>query len=163
MRPGLTYFPCMWDLAIRFLIYGALGWCLEVVFTGVCAIIWERDRAATGKTYLWMHPIYGLTALLLEFVHGALAAQSWLLRGLVYVLIIYAAEYSSGWLLKRLLGRCPWDYSGKGLNLSGLIRLDYAPAWFVAGLLFEPIRGLLGALLSSEDVRRLAASTMFHS
>ncbi len=153
----------MWDLVIRFLIYGALGWCLEVVFTGVSAVIWDRDRAATGKTYLWMHPIYGATALVLEFVHGAMSEQGWLLRGLIYVVIIYVAEFSSGWLLERLLGRCPWDYRGKGINIRGLVRLDYAPAWFVAGLLFEPVRGLLLALLTNPGVRELASQTVFRS
>ena len=67
----------MWDLVIRFLIYGALGWCLEVVFTGVSAVIWDRDRSATGKTYLWMHPIYGATALGLDgYIRGTLVVLS---------------------------------------------------------------------------------------
>ena len=133
----------------RFLVYGAMGWCFEVVFTGVCAALFEKDRAATGKTYLWMHPIYGVTALGLEAVHDRLSAIHWILRGLCYVVIIFAAEYASGMVLKRVLGKCPWDYAGKGLHVSGLIRLDYAPAWFVAGLLFEPLRGLVTAFVAA--------------
>ena len=42
----------------------------------------------------------------------------------------------TGWLLRKL-GVCPWDYSDAPLNIDGLIRLDYAPAWFAVGLLFE--------------------------
>lgn len=153
----------MLDLLIRFLIYGALGWCLEVIFTGVGSVVWQRDRSATSKTYLWMHPIYGATALLLEHVHVAVGAQIWIVRGLAYVVIIYAAEFLSGWLLKRLIGKCPWDYCGRGINIRGLVRLDYAPAWFVAGLAFEPVCGLLDALLTSPDVRQLASQTVFRT
>jgi hypothetical protein len=32
---------------------------------------------------------------------------------------------------------CPWDYSGRIWNVDGLIRLDFAPFWFAAGLIFE--------------------------
>ena len=47
----------LWTNAFfRFLIYGAVGWCIEVLFTGIAAAVFDRDRAATGKTYLWMHP-----------------------------------------------------------------------------------------------------------
>lgn len=34
---------------------------------------------------------------------------------------------------------CPWDYSGAKSNINGLIRLDYAPFWMAAGLIFEKI------------------------
>jgi uncharacterized membrane protein len=130
----------------RFLIYGALGWTLEVVFTGLWSIVRHRDRAATGKTYLWMHPIYGGTALLLERVHEVLAASLLAVRVAAYLGIIYLAEYVSGFLLRALLGRCPWDYSGRGLHLHGLIRLDYAPAWILVCLLFEPARAFAARL-----------------
>jgi len=38
---------------------------------------------------------------------------------------------------------CPWDYSNTPLNYRGLIRPDYAPLWFGAGLFFEKILGKL--------------------
>lgn len=126
----------------RFLLYGCAGWVLEVCFTGASSILFQRDRSATGKTYLWMHPIYGATALGLEYVHERLKHRPRALRALVYTGIIFGAEYSTGWLLRRVLGRCPWDYEKKGWSVKGLIRLDYAPAWYATGLLFEPVREL---------------------
>jgi hypothetical protein len=75
---------------LRFLIYGALGWCLEVAFTGVISVF-RRDPSATAKTYLWMHPIYGATALILERVHDSMAGAPWFARGFVYLAIIYDA------------------------------------------------------------------------
>ena len=32
-----------------------------------------------------------------------------------------------------------WDYSHTPFHYRGVIRLDYAPVWFVTGLLFEKI------------------------
>lgn len=130
----------------RFLLYGSAGWVLEVLFTGAGNAVLERDRAAPARTYLWMHPVYGLTALALERVRARLAKRPRAVRALAYTGVIYAAEYGSGWLLRRLLGRCPWDYADRGLNVHGLVRLDYAPAWYLAGLLFEPLHDRVLAL-----------------
>lgn len=132
----------------RFLIYGTLGWTLEILFTGSCAVVLHRDRAATGKTYLWMHPIYGGTALLLECVHELLASSVVMVRVLAYLSVIYVAEYLSGLVLRVVLGRCPWDYSDRGVHLHGLVRLDYAPVWALVCLLFEPARAFAARLTS---------------
>jgi uncharacterized membrane protein len=61
-----------------------------------------------------------------------------LLRGGVYAFLIYIAEYTSGVILKKF-GACPWDYSKAKLNYKGVIRFDYAPVWFLTGLLFEKL------------------------
>ena len=39
----------------------------------------------------------------------------------------------------REIGICPWDYSAARFQYRGIIRLDYAPLWFAAGLIFEKI------------------------
>lgn len=130
----------------RFLLYGCAGWVLEVCFTGTSSVLLERDRGATGKTYLWMHPIYGATALGLELLSRRLEFLPRPVRALAYTAVIFGAEYTTGWLLRRVLGRCPWDYEDRGWSVKGLIRLDYAPAWFATGLLFEPLRDALGQL-----------------
>jgi hypothetical protein len=113
---------------------------MEVCFTGVSAALFEHDRHGTAKTYLWMHPIYGATALGMEFLHDRLRFLPRPLRALAYTAVIFGAEFTTGWLLRKALGRCPWDYEQRGWSVKGLIRLDYAPFWYVAGLLFEPVR-----------------------
>lgn len=122
----------------RFLVYGFLGWGLEVLFTGAVSALFHKDRSATGKTYLWMHPIYGGAMIALEVLSRRLEKYP-ALRPLAYVPAIYAVEYCTGYALRRALGKCPWDYGKNGLNVHGLIRLDYAPAWLVAAYLFEPV------------------------
>jgi len=132
----------------RFLAYGALGWCLEVLFTGLSAVLFRHDRSATGQTYLWMLPIYGGAGLLLEAMHHALlgTGAGLVLRILAYVIVIYSVEAASGHALRRLLGRCPWDYGDARFGIRGLVRLDYAPFWALVGLLFEPVQAVLAAL-----------------
>lgn len=56
------------------------------------------------------------------------------------MVIIFTAEYISGSLL-RYFHMCPWDYTGAKASIQGLIRLDYAPAWFLTGLLMERLLG----------------------
>jgi len=126
---------------------------VEVCFTGMTAALFQRDSHATAKTYLWMHPIYGATALGLEFLHDRLRFLPRPLRALAYTAVIFGAEFATGWLLRRALGRCPWDYQQKGWSVKGLVRLDYFPFWYGAALAFEPVRdGLLH--ITSEALRQ---------
>lgn len=133
-------------MVLRFLIYGALGWCAEVVWSALTERISgkQRDWRLVGHTYLWMFPIYGLLAPLYEPVHNALRAQNFFLRGLAYLAGFWLIEFITGWLLRAATGKCPWDYSGlRGSLGGGLIALEYAPVWFAFGLLLEPLHDRL--------------------
>lgn len=125
----------------RYIIYGFIGWSVEIFWTGLGSFI-RGDIKLRGWTYLWMFPIYGM-AVLLEPIHNEIREWPLLLRGGVYTALIFSIEYLSGWLLKNTINICPWDYSNIPFSLNGFIRLDYAPAWFIAGLLFEKIHDLL--------------------
>jgi uncharacterized membrane protein len=142
----------------RYLLYGCLGWAMESFFTGAFSLA-GGDRNATSKSYLWMHPIYGGTGLLLEWLHDRLARWPLAARLAAYVGVIYAAEYTSGLALRKVIGRCPWDYGRNGVNLHGLIRLDYAPAWAAVALAFEPTREWLASRPSPLGIRDRQLST----
>lgn len=120
----------------NFIRCGLMGWCLEVFWTGLGSLL-SADRKMTATTSLIMFPIYGMAALF-KPVYRIIKNRNMLFRGGVYTICIFTAEYLSGSFL-RLLHMCPWDYSGSRFAIQGLIRLDYAPAWFVAGLLMERI------------------------
>lgn len=142
-------------MTANFIKCGVAGWCLEVVFTSVESIM-AQDWRLMGKTSLLMFPIYGMGALLgpvgkgidrwLTFTpEASLSPKDQIMRhGMIYMVLIFTAEYFSGaWLRSR--GMCPWDYTGRHTNINGLIRLDFAPLWFGAGLLFEQITKKKGA------------------
>lgn len=130
-----------------FLKCGAAGWCMEIIFTSLVSLA-SGDRRLVGKTSLFMFPIYGLGAFLGPFCRsldryllrpGKTDPADRLLRhGLRDMALIFTAEYVTGRLL-RSLKACPWDYTGCRFSVDGLIRLDFAPLWFGAGLLFERI------------------------
>ena len=40
-------------------------------------------------------------------------------------------------MLLRKKSICPWDYGRSKWNVDRVIRLDFAPYWFGAGLIFE--------------------------
>ena len=120
----------------NFIRCGLTGLFIEIFFTGMGALF-AHDYSMTGHSSILMFPIYG-SAALIGPVWRKLRSKPIVLRGLIYTICIYIAEYASGSLL-RALGICPWDYTGDPTNINGLIRLDFAPFWFVAGLIFERI------------------------
>ena len=84
-----------------------------------------------------MFPIYGMAAVIRPLAHILKGVPSFF-RGIIYSIGILAGEYVSGSFLKKH-GMCPWDYSKAKLNIHGVIRLDYAPLWMIAGLFFEKL------------------------
>lgn len=124
---------------------GLLGWFLEITFTALHAFR-RRDMRLPGTTSVWMFPIYGLAALLYPAAR-LMRRRNVLFRGLVYTGIIFTGEFLTGsWLRRRDL--CPWNYEHSKWNIGKVIRLDYAPCWFLTGLLFERL------LLENEDNAR---------
>jgi len=132
----------------RFCIYGLLGWCWEVLWTAITEKAWgkQRDWRLVGHSYLWMFPIYGLLAPIGEPIHNLMRPHFWVLRGLVYLMGIWLVEFITGWLLRKLAGKCPWDYSNFPGSIQGIITLEYAPVWFVFGLAFERVHDFLAKL-----------------
>lgn len=127
----------------NFLICGLCGWCLECFWTGLNSIKKHKDRTLSCHTSVWMFPIYGMAACLTP-ICTKLKNRNALIRGGVYAALIYLTEYTTGVILKKY-GACPWDYSKARLNVRGVIRFDYAPVWFLTGLIFEKLlnrRGL---------------------
>lgn len=120
----------------NFIHCGLLGWCLEITFTAFDSFR-KKDYRLSGATSIWMFPIYGLAALLSP-VCRLLRNQNFILRGTVYASLIFAGEFITGMYLRRQ-ECCPWNYEHSKWNLNSVIRLDYAPCWFFAGLLFEKL------------------------
>lgn len=119
-----------------FLRCGLIGWCMEILFTAV-GTLRSRDFTLKGCTSLWMFPIYGSVALLTPLFHSLKKKAVWI-RGSIYMFFFFLAEFFSGlFLQKKKL--CPWNYNRSKWNIHQIIRLDYAPLWFGAGLLFEQI------------------------
>ena len=118
---------------------------MEIIFTSLESIV-VKDMRLMGRTSLLMFPIYGMGAMLGPISRGI---DRWIgephlltwkdkfwRHGFSDMVLIFCAEYVTGAFL-RARNMCPWDYSGRLFNVDGLIRLDFAPCWFAAGLIFE--------------------------
>jgi uncharacterized membrane protein len=129
----------------RALAYGVLGWAMEVAFNGVRDGVERSSPRLIGHSYLWMLPIYGLSAYLFEPLHDALRRRPVWQRATAYAVGISAVEYAAGSALHKAIGVVPWDYTGHGPLVlpGGATRLDYAPLWGIAGLGLERVHDVL--------------------
>ncbi len=127
-RRGHTFF--------MMLFFAALGVTTEVVFTALTDFINNQPLCGKGRyvlaghTYVWMIFIYAAIPIIGHYVIERVLRYPLLLRLLFYTLLVYLVEFSSGFVLQQLTGRCPWQYTS-GWHIMGLIRLDYAPAWML--------------------------------
>lgn len=124
----------------RYVIYGLIGWNTEVIWTGLHSLM-VGDLRLSGFTNLWMFFIYGL-AVFLEPIHDIIGRWRWIVRGIIWVFVIWGIEYATGFILENIINLKPWVYKGP-YAIDGLIRLDYFPWWFAAGLIFEKIHKTL--------------------
>jgi uncharacterized membrane protein len=130
-------------MLIRYVLYGLGGWCGEVVFTALTDSFPKRDWRLVGTTYLWMFPIYGLLAILYEPVHDQIRDLALLARAVIWSIGFTAIELLTGWLITRVTGRCPWDYSDKRFAINAYIRWDFFPVWAIIGLALEGVHDFL--------------------
>lgn len=119
------------------LLVACVGVTMEIVFTALTERAHPGDWRLMGRSYVWMIPIYMMVYPGIAFLAPHVGSWPLAARGAFYVALIFAGEYASGWLIKKATGQVPWDYRGQKWAVHDLIRLDYAPAWFGAALVFE--------------------------
>ena len=132
------------QLLFLFITFAAFGVAHEVIWTSLDSIK-AKNLRLRGRSTLWMFPIYGSILFIIMLVQWLYADYSWWFRGIIYMVLILIWEYISGWTIRKLVGVAPWDYatdnpelgSNRKLNINGLVCLEYAPIWFVEGLMAE--------------------------
>ena len=125
----------------RLYFWGIHGIFAEIVFTGVWEFAVTGKLSLMGVSSLWSFFTYGLgTFLVAEPLHEILLSLKFniLTRCSVYVVVTFIWEFTIGAILSYF-GACPWDYTNFDYDVMGLITMEYAPAWFFAGLYFEMI------------------------
>lgn len=120
-------------------VFACIGIAFEVAFTAVSEFGERPNTRLEGRSYLWMAPVYALVPLFLDVLYPALRDVTLGGRLALYVCILFVVEYAAGALIRRMTGRCPWDYGDARWSIDGLIRLDYAPFWAGACWAFEAL------------------------
>ena len=111
-----------------------LGMTSEIFFTAFLALYTGKAInnkpliAMAGTTYVWMAFIYALIPILGFYGYHRVKHIPFYFRLPMYVVLLYAVEFTSGYLLRLITGSCPWEYT-TGWNVMGLIQLEYFPAW----------------------------------
>lgn len=125
-----------------FFLFGAAGICTEIFFTAFHQLFFafidggEPNWSLTGKSYVWMFPIYGSASVFLNLLMPYLRKYHVGFRLLFYPVGIFIVEYISGWLLDMATGKCPWEYHSP-YAIHGYINLAYTPLWMAFGLGLE--------------------------
>lgn len=115
-------------------VFASLGVTTEVVFTAFMNLINQTPLcgkpliALAGDSYVWMILVYALIPIIGHYGYDKIKKYNIILRLIIYVILIYIVEFTSGFILQKTLGSCPWHYDS-GWQIMGLIRLDFFPAW----------------------------------
>lgn len=126
----------------QLLFFACFGMTAEIFFVAFSNLISntpfcnEPLYSLTGKTYVWMFPIYALIPFLLRFIYSKIAQYPILLRLFIYAFIIFCVEFLSGFLLKQITGKCPWEYT-TGYHVCGFIQLEFTPFWMFFAFIIE--------------------------
>jgi uncharacterized membrane protein len=120
-----------------------IGITMEVIATSIMDFVKSRDPRLKGETYLWMLPVYAVVPSIYIFVQSTFPDINWVVKGLVYMLAFYLLEFIAGLLIKALVGVSPWNYKTYRFHYKEVICLEYAPVWFIYGIVGEKYFGFL--------------------
>lgn len=138
-----------------FLVMGCVGIAVEIFFTSIYDLVKSNftiGYALKGQSYVWMFPLYGLTALTFPPLIKLLDKFKWWGRALVKGVGILIIEYIAGFALQEITGSCPWEYK-EGYHLHGFIRFDYYPFWVLFAFGIERVIRFLHPKLSSLAIK----------
>ena len=110
---------------------------MEVVCTSIMDFIKLRDPRLKGETYLWMLPVYAAVPFIYVFIQSILPDLVWWQKGFVYMIAFYLLELIAGLIIKALVGVSPWNYKNYRFHFMEVICLEYAPVWFIYGIIGE--------------------------
>ena len=114
-----------------------IGITMEVVATSIMDFIKYRDPRLKGETYLWMLPVYAAVPYIYMFVTSTFIDSGWIVKGFIYMIAFYLLELLAGLIIKALVGVSPWNYKDYRFHFKEVICLEYAPVWFIYGVVGE--------------------------
>ncbi len=122
--------------------FSLIGLGMECLFTGVLDARkgWRAgDRRLHGYSSPWYIPICSLAPLILHTWGWRILPLHWAFRGFAWMVMIYVIEFTWMWCIRQMVGSSPSEesYWRSGRSFYGLVRWDFAPAWFAGGLVLE--------------------------
>jgi len=136
------------EIIFYFLLFGVIGISQEVIWRGLTNFQKKDDPTLMGTSSLWMFPIYGSVFFFILLGQTFFPNLNIFLRGLIYMTLILLWEYTTGFVIKKIAGKAPWNYSREKIkigrttektNLDGLICFSKAGVWYVESLIAEAL------------------------
>jgi hypothetical protein len=114
--------------------------------------VWDAPvRTLYGQASMWMFFVYGCIALFgVEPAYHHVKSLPWVVRGVLYTIVILSMECAAGWILRALTGYDIWYYEDGVLTILRYTSLAIAPAWFAVGLISESFIRLVDKLTRIE-------------
>ena len=72
--------------------------------------------------------------------------SGWIVKGFIYMIAFYLLELMAGLIIKALVGVSPWNYKDYRFHFKEVICLEYAPVWFIYGVVGEGYYEFLTAI-----------------
>ncbi len=119
----------LYTLFWYFVLYAALGWCVEVCF---CSIL-EGKFVNRGFLNGPVCPIYGF-GMVIVLVCLLPVQDNILVLYIGAVVLTSLLELVAGFILKKVFHTSWWDYSDLPYNLGGYICLSFSLAWGLGGV-----------------------------
>lgn len=122
-------------MLIRFILFGCFGLLVELTYSAIKESLRSKSLVLTGEASIVLFPFYGFIAFFFPLFAHHVGMYEWWIRGLIYMVVFFASQYLTGWILDKV-NLCPWNYP-RAYSLHGLIYFPQAPLWFVLGLFIE--------------------------
>lgn len=131
-------------ILVKIFGYVMFGFFMEVFFVMMSKFIDGKIRGKEiyleGHTYLWMAPVYGILFIgIFEPVHALISNFDMVFRWVIWGVSFTFFEGLFGYIYDKILGFCPWDYSGSKWKVfkNGYTKWSLIPLWGIAGLIIE--------------------------
>lgn len=127
-----------YDIVWIFLIYGFLGWCMEVILATLKTGKFVNRGFLNGP----ICPIYGVSVIAVLVL---LTPVKWSLPLFLIgsILLTTSLEFITGFILEKRFDKKWWDYTNDRFNLWGYVSLKMSLLWGVACVfgvyVFQPI------------------------
>ena len=90
-----------------------------------------------ASTIMRYHHFCDFVPFIYIFVTNAFVESGWIIKGFVYMAAFYLLELVAGLIIKALVGVSPWNYKNYRFHFKEVICLEYAPVWFIYGVVGE--------------------------
>lgn len=117
------------EIFIFFLIYGCIGWILDVSYRSITAGRFDIGDGFPLPRWIPVSPIYAIGAFIILTVRPLFVSLPFGLEFVVVTFVLTVFEYASALISERLTGRRLWDYRGRPFNIQGRVCLPQSFAW----------------------------------